>query len=100
MNDQFTRILAPREESKSSLSQETLDSFMKQVKSSIDLLEKSVKSLQDQFNKNAGGLQAETTNSNNNQNFQRVPLLSDFLEYVALFQKQLAGIQLLNNYNL
>jgi len=99
MNDQFTRILAPREESKSSLSQETLDSFMKQVKSSIDLLEKSVKSLQDQFNKVGGGLQAETTNSNS-QSFQRVPLLSDFLEYVALFQKQLAGIQLLNDYNL
>jgi hypothetical protein len=98
MNDQFTRILIPREESKSTLSQESLNSFMKQVKRGIDILEESMKSLQDQFSKVEGGLQAETTNSN--QNFQRVPFLSDFLEYIALFQKQLAGIQLLNDYNL
>jgi hypothetical protein len=99
MNDQFSRILTPREEPKTSLTQESLDSFMKQVKRGIDILENSMKSLQDQFNKVAGGLQAETANPNS-QSFQRVPFLSDFLEYIALFQKQLAGIQLLNDYNL
>jgi hypothetical protein len=49
MNDQFTRILIPREEPKSTLSQESLNSFMKQVKRGIDILEESMKSLQDQF---------------------------------------------------
>jgi len=89
MNNQFQRILVPRENDRP-LSKSEVDASVQQLRNDMKNLESNMNVLRDEVSRLFGGLQAESANSNNG--LAGVPILREFIEFISLIQKQLAGL--------